>query len=70
MVCVHVQCFSAKCLPLGSKSSVWHVFIQQLDGDVRSDEEEDDSDSQKNIKHKMNHINGAMNGARDRANGH
>ncbi|XP_014902430.1 ceramide synthase 2 isoform X2 [Poecilia latipinna] len=46
------------------------VFSKQLDGDVRSDEEEDDSDSQKNIKHKMNHINGAMNGARDRANGH
>ncbi|PWA14249.1 hypothetical protein CCH79_00012252, partial [Gambusia affinis] len=46
------------------------VFSKQLDGDVRSDEEEDDSDSQKNIKHRMNHINGAMNGARDRANGH
>lgn len=53
-----------------SRMAYKFIFNKQLEGDVRSDEEEDDSDSAKNIKHKVTHMNGAMNGARDRANGH
>ncbi|XP_017261005.1 ceramide synthase 2 isoform X1 [Kryptolebias marmoratus] len=44
------------------------IFNKQLEGDVRSDEEEDDSDPPKEQKHKLSHINGY--GARGRANGH
>lgn len=43
-------------------------FVLQLDGDDRSDEEEDDSDLPKERHHKLKHINGS--GARGRANGH
>lgn len=47
-------------------SSLWLTFILQLEGDDRSDEEEDDSDSPKERNHKLNHINGS--GARGRTN--
>lgn len=40
----------------------------QLDGDDRSDEEEDDSDSLKETNQKLSHTNGS--GARGRASGH
>lgn len=46
----------------------WLVFILQLEGDDRSDEEEDDSDSPKERNHKLSHRNGS--GARGRASGH
>lgn len=45
---------------------LWRIL--QLEGDDRSDEEEDDSDSPEERKCKLNHSNGA--GARGRANGH
>nr|XP_057930589.1 ceramide synthase 2 [Doryrhamphus excisus] len=44
------------------------AFFPQLEGDDRSDEEEDDSDSPKEKNYKLSHLNGA--GARGRANGH
>ncbi|XP_029993380.1 ceramide synthase 2 [Sphaeramia orbicularis] len=45
------------------------LIFSKLDGDDRSDEEEeDDSDPQKETNHKLNHMNGS--GARGRANGH
>lgn len=48
---------------------VFFLFFQlhsQLDGDDRSDEEEDDTDSQ--MEQKPSHVNGS--GLRGRANGH
>lgn len=47
---------------------VYKFIFSKLEGDDRSDEEEDDSDSSKETNHKLSHINGS--GARDRANGH
>uniref|UniRef100_A0A3P9I8S9 Ceramide synthase 3b n=1 Tax=Oryzias latipes TaxID=8090 RepID=A0A3P9I8S9_ORYLA len=44
------------------------IFSEHLEGDVRSDEEEEDSDSPKERNHKLSHMNGS--GARGRANGH
>lgn len=43
-------------------------LYSQLEGDERSDEEEDDTDSQKEQKPKLSHVNGS--GIRGRANGH
>lgn len=54
--------------PSFSSSSLWLIFILQLEGDDRSDEEEDDTDSPKEKKHKLSHINGS--GIRGRASGH
>lgn len=49
--------------------SLWHISVLQLEGDDRSDEEEDDSDSPKERNNTLSHINGS--GARGRrANGH
>ncbi|XP_049930112.1 ceramide synthase 2 isoform X2 [Epinephelus moara] len=47
---------------------VYKLIFTKLEGDDRSDEEEDDSDSLKDRNHKLSHINGS--GARGRANGH
>ncbi|XP_035498490.1 ceramide synthase 2 [Scophthalmus maximus] len=47
---------------------VYKFIFTKLEGDDRSDEEEDDSDSQKDRNHKLSHINGA--GVRGRASGH
>lgn len=44
------------------------IFIPQLEGDDRSDKEEDDSDPPIERNHKPSHMNGS--GARGRANGH
>ncbi|XP_058502493.1 ceramide synthase 2 [Solea solea] len=44
------------------------VIFSKLEGDDRSDEEEEDSDAAKERNHKLSHTNGP--GARDRANGH
>lgn len=54
--------------PSFSSSSLWLIFILQLEGDDRSDEEEDDTDSPKEKQHKLSHINGS--GIRGRASGH
>lgn len=51
-----------------STSSLGLIFILQLEGDDRSDEEENDSDSPEERYHKLSHTNSS--GARDRANGH
>ncbi|XP_038573005.1 ceramide synthase 2-like [Micropterus salmoides] len=45
---------------------VYKLIFSKLEGDDRSDEEEDDSDSPKERNHKLNHINGS--GARGRTN--
>lgn len=47
---------------------LWLIWILQLEGDDRSDEEEEDSDSPKETKRKLSHMNG--DGARGRPNGH
>lgn len=47
---------------------LYKCIFTKLDGDDRSDEEEDDSDLPKERHHKLKHINGS--GARGRANGH
>ncbi|XP_029010538.1 ceramide synthase 2 [Betta splendens] len=47
---------------------VYKLICGKLEGDDRSDEEEDDSDSPEERRHKLNHSNGA--GVRGRANGH
>lgn len=47
---------------------LWLNLTKHLEGDVRSDEEEEDSDSPKEGNHKLSHMNGS--GARGRANGH
>ncbi|XP_026167825.1 ceramide synthase 2 isoform X1 [Mastacembelus armatus] len=47
---------------------VFKFIFSKLEGDDRSDEEEDDSDSPKEENHKLNHTNGS--GVRGRANGH
>ncbi|XP_019934041.1 ceramide synthase 2 [Paralichthys olivaceus] len=47
---------------------VYKFIFTKLEGDDRSDEEEDDSDSQRETKHRLSPINGT--GARDRASGH
>ncbi|XP_068169675.1 ceramide synthase 2 [Antennarius striatus] len=47
---------------------VYKFIFSKLEGDDRSDEEEDDSDSPKERNHKVNHKNGV--GLRGRANGH
>ncbi|KAM6937162.1 ceramide synthase 2 [Xenentodon cancila] len=47
---------------------VYKFIFSKLEGDVRSDEEEDDSDPPKEKTHKWSHMNGS--GARGRANGH
>ncbi|XP_029290160.1 ceramide synthase 2 [Cottoperca gobio] len=47
---------------------VYKFIFSKLDGDDRSDEEEDDCESPKERNHKLSHINGS--GARGRANGH
>ncbi|XP_023259622.1 ceramide synthase 2-like isoform X3 [Seriola lalandi dorsalis] len=46
----------------------YKCIFSKLEGDDRSDEEEDDSDSPKERNHKLSHMNGS--GARGRANGH
>ncbi|KAM7414508.1 hypothetical protein PAMA_019360 [Pampus argenteus] len=46
----------------------YKCILGKLEGDDRSDEEEDDSDSPQERDHKLSHINGS--GARGRANGH
>ncbi|XP_068459335.1 ceramide synthase 2 [Clinocottus analis] len=46
----------------------YKCIFSKLEGDDRSDEEEDDSDSPKEKTHKLSHTNGS--GARGRANGH
>lgn len=50
-----------------STSTVWRIILQ-LEGDDRSDEDEDDSDPPKERNHRQSHMNGT--GARGRANGH
>ncbi|XP_030586663.1 ceramide synthase 2 [Archocentrus centrarchus] len=47
---------------------VYKFIFSQLEGDDRSDEEEDDSDPPKERNSKLSHMNGS--GARGRANGH
>ncbi|XP_069018899.1 ceramide synthase 2 [Embiotoca jacksoni] len=47
---------------------VYKLIFSKLEGDDRSDEEENDSDSLKERNHKFRHMNGS--GARGRANGH
>ncbi|XP_041794167.1 ceramide synthase 2 [Chelmon rostratus] len=47
---------------------VYKFIFSKLDGDDRSDEEEDDSDSLKETNQKLSHTNGS--GARGRASGH
>ncbi|XP_047451272.1 ceramide synthase 2 [Mugil cephalus] len=47
---------------------LYKCLFSTLEGDDRSDEEEDDSDSLKDRNHKQSHMNGS--GARGRANGH
>ncbi|XP_040018418.2 ceramide synthase 2 [Gasterosteus aculeatus] len=46
----------------------YKCIFSKLEGDERSDEEEDDSDSPRERDNKLSHKNGT--GARDRANGH
>lgn len=47
---------------------LYKCLFSKLEGDDRSDEEEDDSDTPKERNHKLCHMNGS--GGRDRANGH
>ncbi|XP_075997954.1 ceramide synthase 2 isoform X2 [Genypterus blacodes] len=47
---------------------LYKFIFSKLEGDDRSDEEEDDSDALKERNHKPNHIN--VSGGRGRANGH
>lgn len=47
---------------------LYKFIFSKLEGDDRSDEEEDDSDSPKERNHKSSHMNGS--GVRGRANGH
>ncbi|XP_054631173.1 ceramide synthase 2 isoform X2 [Dunckerocampus dactyliophorus] len=47
---------------------LYKCIFTKLEGDDRSDEEEDDSDSPKEKSYRRSHLNGA--GARGRANGH
>ncbi|XP_028286781.1 ceramide synthase 2 [Parambassis ranga] len=47
---------------------VYKFIFSKLEGDDRSDEEEDDSDSAQETNHKLSHKNGP--GVRGRANGH
>ncbi|XP_037539425.1 ceramide synthase 2 [Nematolebias whitei] len=47
---------------------VYKFLFSQLEGDLRSDEEEDDSDPPKEQNHKLSHMNGFD--AKGRANGH
>lgn len=49
-------------------ASIFSFYLSQLEGDERSDEEEDDTDSQKEQKPNPSHVNGS--GVRGRANGH
>ncbi|XP_071393781.1 ceramide synthase 2-like [Centroberyx affinis] len=69
--------FNAMLLVLQILHLYWAVLISRmlykfvfskLEGDDRSDEEEDDSESPKERKHRLSHRNGS--GARGRANGH
>uniref|UniRef100_A0A3Q3W8H0 Uncharacterized protein n=1 Tax=Mola mola TaxID=94237 RepID=A0A3Q3W8H0_MOLML len=62
-----LPCAHILCPPSLLSLSVWLIFILQLEGDDRSDEEED-SDSSKEKTHKLSHMNGS--GVQGRANGH